>query len=96
MVGLGDELLRKEDSFSEAKQEVTVSRGSHSSAWVCCDICLVETLRPGCRKEACALRGVGMQGVLRPAHGELPKSPLCLRVKSISLREDCHEMKSVG
>lgn len=48
-MGLGDELLGKEDSFREAKQEVTASRGSHSSA--CCHVRVVETLQPACRKD---------------------------------------------
>lgn len=74
MEGLGNELLGKEDSFREAKQEVTVSRDSHSSAWVCCHLCVVETLWPGCQKEVCSLRRMEMQGVLWLLRDELPKS----------------------
>lgn len=70
----GEELLGKEGSLQGARQEATVSRDSHNSAWVCCHLCIVETLQPGCRKELHSPERVETQGVLWQLHGRLPKS----------------------
>lgn len=101
---LGDELLGKEDSLHGTGQEVTVSRDSPSSAWVCSHLCVIETLRPGCRREGCSLRRAAVHGVLWPLPDKLPKrlrpSPQLVRPvpkdEEISLREDWCEVKSVA
>lgn len=70
MQGLGEELLGKENS----RNQVTLSRDSHSSVWVHYHPCIIEMLWPGCRKEAHSRRSMEMQGVLWLLRDELPEN----------------------